>query len=130
MLEGAVSYVKANRNIVIIGVIAISVACYFMFSGGISNNGGGIDRIQSELAADQNTSQSITNGLGTIEQGIDNSLESVGRIESRNQSIENSVTTVIERNKTDQNRLLTIDELITRNEQINDGVRERGKTGD
>ena len=70
-LEEAVTYVKTNYILVGIGVLAVGILCYFMFSGSIPDNGSGIDKARTELSTAREQLDDANRKLAELQAGID-----------------------------------------------------------
>jgi len=135
-IKGVIDYVKANRNIVVIGVIAIAVACYFMFSGGIPNNGSGLDKARAELgtAREQldlankqlSDSQAIASDLQRTNNSLTDEIAESRRIIDKVGQANNDIAAEIERGANiNQSNL----DLVRECQQILKPVRKTGQTG-
>lgn len=117
---------KKKAYLIIAGILLSIFLLWSVY--GISDNGGGIDTVRSELGTTQSEQHSVTNSLGTVESGLIEAGNTASGISEQLQEARTTNTNIINRNTKSESYVGSSGELITDCQRILKQVRERGQS--
>lgn len=113
---GDVNFDKKNIIVAVVILLAIGIACWGMFSGGLPNDGGAINQVRTEL-------ESARIELESTKRELSESRAIVSGLQQTNSDIAREISKGRELSKADSERLAECQRILKQ-------IRERGKAGD
>jgi septal ring factor EnvC (AmiA/AmiB activator) len=111
-------------------VLLASALAWYLFGGGLSNNGSGVDQVRTDLQSTRTEQRQAIERIESITTGLENSESEAGRISEGLGGIADTVTTVEGRINESQSQLTTSADLLREGQRILKQVRERGQVGE
>jgi len=117
---------KKTIAIAVVGLFVICIAGWYMFSGGIPDNGSGIDKARTNLQSTGSKQSEAIGRLDTIGTGLDSGAAEADRISAGLKDTADTITAAKDRIGQSKSELVGSTNLFAECKQILRTVRERG----